>query len=393
MPMALEGLKVLDLASVWAGPSASVYLADQGAEVIKVEPPEGDEARRLFTHPALGNESPSFLVVNRNKRGVTLDIRKPEGLEIVHKLARRTDVLIHNFRPKAAKRLGLSYEDLEPQNPRLVYIQLSAWGTKGPYGERPGYELLVQALSGMMRQPATGGPPVAVGIAAADCSTPIGLAYGIALALLVRERTGHGQKVESSLLEMALAMQHVYLVRPENEPRSERAPTGQAVFSPYRCADGGWLVPFAVSDKEWARMCRVLEIPHLVDDPDFATSQARAAHSAELFPILEAIYATRPRDEWLGLLQDGDVPCAPVLSKEDVFDHPQITENEMIIDVPHPTAGHTQMIGVPVKLSANPPRIRYPSPLQGQHNEEVLEELGYDAEAIEKLRQAGVIPP
>ena len=391
MPMVLEGIKVLDLASIWAGPSTAVYLADQGAEVIKVEPPGGDEARRIFSHPRLGNESPSFLVVNRNKRGIVLDIRTPQGHEVFCKLVQRTDVLIHNFRPRVAQRLKLRYEDLEPLNQGLIYVQLSAYGKRGPYAERPGYDLLAQGLSGMMHRQLPDGTPIGSGIWAADCSTPIALAYGVALALLARQKTGRGQEVETSLLQMAIAMQSVDLVKPEVEPPGQRPHSSQASFATYRCADDQWIITVALSDKDWAKLCPVLEMPHLIDDPSFATRKARDAHSAELFPILEAIFASKPREEWLRLLEAGDVPCAPVISREEVYTRPQVVENEMMVEVAHPTAGRTVMMGIPLKLSANPGSIRRPSPLQGQHTVEVLQEMGYSDEAIGALRQARVI--
>ena len=391
MTMALEGIKVLDLATMWAAPSAAMYLADQGAEVIKVESPQGDEARRLFTHAALGNESPSYLVVNRNKRGIVVDIRQAEGLRIVKKLALQSDVLIHNFRPRVARRLGLTYEDLEPVHPRLVYVQLSAYGTKGPYADRPGYDLIFQALSGMMHRSMPDGTPIGAGIWAADCSTPMALAYGVSTALFVRERTGRGQKVETSLLQMAIAMQHVDLVKPEKEPPAGRQAANQATFSPYKGSDGQWFLPVALSDREWVRLCDVIGLGHLRDDPAFSTMRARAGNSAELFAILEATYATKTSDEWLRLLAEGDVPCSPILSRNEVLDQPQVIENEMVTELAHPTAGRTRMMGIPVRLSKNPGRIRRPSPTQGQHTMEVLKELGYSDQAIHDLKGAGVI--
>ncbi len=390
MPGVLEGIRVLDLASMWAAPSCAMYLADHGAEVIKVEPPRGDESRRIFTHTSLGNESPSFLAVNRNKRGIVLDLTKPEGQEIARRLAKGSDVVIHNFRPRVSKRLGLRYEDLEPQNPRLIYVELSAYGRKGPFADRAGYDILFQALSGMLHRRLPDGTPITSGVWAADCSTPIMLAYGVALALLARERTGRGQKVETSLLQMAIAMQFVDLVKPEVEPPGMRAPSTQATFAPYRCADGFWIIPVAISDKEWARLCQALELAHLIADPAFATPQTRA-YNNDLFPILAGVFETKPREEWLRLLQAADVPCAPVVSRDEVFSQPQVIENEMITEVRHPTAGRTLMMGVPVRLSANPGSIRRPSPLQGQHTADVLRELGYDDAAIAQLKKARVV--
>ncbi len=386
----LEGIRVLDLASMWAAPSCAMYLADHGAEVIKVEPPQGDESRRLFTHTSLGNESPSFLAVNRNKRGIVLDLRKPEAQAIARKLAQQSDVVICNFRPKVAQRLGLRYEDLGPQNPRLIYVELSAYGKQGPFADKAGYDLLFQALSGMLHRRLPDGTPLASGLWAADCSTPMMLAYGVALALLARERTGKGQRVETSLLQMAIAMQFVDLVKPEVEPPGKRQPSNQATFAPYRCADGKWIIPVAISDKEWRRLCKALDLTHLVDDPAFATPSTRA-YNNDLYPILAGVFEAKQRDEWLRLLQDADVPCAPVVDRSEVYGSPQVIANEMMTEITHPTAGRTVMMGVPVKLSRNPGSLRRPSPLQGQHTDEVLRELGYDSAAIATLRNAHAV--
>ncbi|MBI3743447.1 MAG: CoA transferase [Chloroflexi bacterium] len=390
MRMALEGVKVLDLASMWAAPLCGMYLADQGADVIKVEPPEGDEARRLFTHPSLGNESPSFLAVNRNKRGIVVDLRKPEGLDIVKRLAKRSDVLIHNFRERAVQRMGLSYESLSKDNPGLVYVPLTAFGRKGPYASRPGYDLLVQAMSGIMHRRVQG-TPIGAGIWATDAATPIALAYGVALALLERSRTGRGQVVETSLLNIGLALQVMDLVQPAALGKSERASSNQAVFAPYRCADDKWLLIVALSNKEWGRVCRALDLPHLSQDLNYATPQLRADHSLELFDILETTFLTKTREEWLAILTREDAPCVPILDRSDIYTHPQTLANGMIEEVKHATAGRTTMTGVPLRLSANPPRKPGPSPLQGEHTVEVLRELGYDAAAIAALEQRGVV--
>ena len=391
MGMALEGVRVLDLSSMWAAPGAGMYLADQGADVIKVEPPGGGDARRLFTHPNLGNESPSFLLLNRSKRGIVLDLRKPEGQDIARRLAAASDVLIHNFRSRVAERLRLAYGDLEPINPRLVYVALSAYGKKGPYAERRGYDLILQAMSGMMHRQLPDGTPIGAGIWAADSSTPMLLAYGVALALLQRERTGRGQQVETSLLEAAVAMQAVDMVKPQAERGAERAPANQATFAPYRASDGRWLLSVVLSDKEFASLVEALELPHLADDPRYASQQARSDHREELFGLLEGIFSTRSRDEWLRHLEDHDVPCAPILARDDVYDSPQVTANGVMTELAHPTAGPTKMMNIPLRLSANPANVRRHSPLQGEHTDEVLGELGYSEADIARLREAAVV--
>ena len=391
MPMALEGVKVLDLASMWAAPLAAMHLADQGADVIKVEPPSGDDARRLFTHPSLGNESPSFLYVNRNKRGIVVDLRQEQGREIVRKLAVETDVLIHNFRPQVAQRLTFDYPSMERLNPRIIYVGITAYGSQGPFAARPGYDLVVQALSGMMHRSMPDGSPIGAGIWAADSSAPWLLAYGVTLALLERQRTGRGQQVESSLVHAAIAMQAVDLVKPAAESDGQRASANQAVFAPYRCSDDAWLLVVALSDKEWAKLCGAVGLDHLVEDPAFGSQTLRAEQSPQISGLLEGIFATRPRSEWLDILERHDVPSTAIVGRDEVYDHPQLTANEVFTSLTHPTAGATRMIGVPLKLSSNPSRPTTPSPLQGKHTDEVLQELGYRPGEIEGLRDAGVV--
>jgi crotonobetainyl-CoA:carnitine CoA-transferase CaiB-like acyl-CoA transferase len=368
-----------------------MYLGDQGADVIKIEPPEGDTSRRLFTHPKLGNESPSYLVVNRNKRGIVLDLSKGEGRSAAKRLAAQTDVLIHNYRPGVAKRLGLAYEDLAKENKGLIYVELTAYGKDGPHAKRAGYDLLIQAQSGMLHRRLPDGTPLSSGVWVADCSTPMLIAYGVALALLERGKTGKGQKVETSLLQAAIAMQMVDLVKPEAEAGVQRAPSTQSVFGMYKCEDGQWLIPVALSEKEWGRLCKALEMEHLMSDPAFSSAQARADNNQQLLEILIEAFASKPRDAWLKRLEENDVPCAPVVAREHVPSQPQVVANQMMTEVTHPTAGRTLMMSPAVRLSRNPPSVRRPSPMQGQHTEEVLREAGFSAKAIAELRQSGAL--
>jgi crotonobetainyl-CoA:carnitine CoA-transferase CaiB-like acyl-CoA transferase len=395
MQAPLEGIRVLDLSQMWAVPGAGMYLADMGAEVIKVEPPWGDDARRTFTQPPIpGGESRSFLVVNRNKRGIALDVTSPEGREVVYSLVRRSDVLLHNFRPGVAERLGYGYETLRQLNPRLIYVAATPFGERGPYARRPGYDLLFQSLAGLLsKRRMPDGTPISSGIWVADCSAPILLAYGVALALLVREKTGQGQRVETSLLNMAIAMQSVDLVRVEREEPSPQGGdfSAQAMYSPYRCADGKWLIIVVVNDRQFQGLCRALELEHLVREPRFSTPLKRAQNSQELYELLEGIFSTRPREEWLRRLEVEDVPCAPILERGEVFEHPQIRENDMILRVEHPLAGWVEMMNIPLRLSLTPGSLRRPAPTFGQHTDEVLLELGYSWEAIEELRRKGVV--
>ncbi len=391
MAMALDGVKVLELASFWAAPTAGMLLAEHGAEVIKVESPMGDESRRFTSREEHGNESPSFLVVNRNKRGMVVDLRTPEGREIVRKLALRSDVLVHNYRMDAAERMGLRYEDLEALNPGLIYVHVSAYGKNGPMARHAGYDVVCQGLAGMMHRQMPDGTPIGPGIFATDGSAGIMLAYGVALALLARHRTGRGQMVETSLLQMAIAIQHVELVRLEMDRDVPRPPSDRPVIAkPYRCADGQWVLPVPVGDKQWAGLCRVMGDSELTANPQCATHLLRQANAVEICARLAEIFATRSRDQWLRRLEEEDVPCSPIVARHEVFDQPQVIANGMSATVDHPAVGRAEMTAVPLSLSATPGGIRRPSPMQGQHTVEVLRELGYSAAEIDALLKARV---
>ena len=393
--LALEGVKVVEVAQVWAAPGIGMYLGDQGADVVKIEPLWGDDSRRLFTQPPTAQgESRSFLVVNRNKRGMAVDISCPRGREIVYRLLDRADVFIHNFRPGVDQRLGYDYETLGRRNPRLIYVGVSAFGDRGPYAQRRGYDLLFQSIAGILGKRRTPeGVPISSGIWVSDASAPMAMAYGVALALLVRQRTGRGQRVETSLLHMALAMQSVDMVRVEQEDPAGGSVdySSQALYSPYRCQDGKFLIMVVLNNQQFAALCRALELEHLIDDPAFADNLKRAQRSGELRELIEGILATKPREEWLSILERHDLPAAPVLERDEVFEHPQIRDNEIMAFQKHPMAGKVEMFNVPVRLSENPGGLRRPAPLLGQHTEEVLGELGYDAARIQQLKDQKVI--
>ena len=397
MKYALEGIKVLDLSQMWAVPGAGMYLGDQGADVIKIEPKWGGEGRRLLTASPIETErgpiTRHFLPINRNKRSIAIDITTDEGREILYKLAESADVMLQNYRPETRKRLKVDYETMHRINPRLIYLDFSPYGLKGPYVNKPGYDRVVQSLSGIHgRRHLPDGTPLAGGVWVADCATPMLIAYGVALALLMREKTGQGQRLEASLLGGTIAMQSVELVRAQSEKASPpRSYADQAMYAPYVGQDGKWLIIIIVQDQEFVRLCQVLDLEHLPNDPNFVTHAKRAENSETLYPIVAAVFATKPRDEWIRLLEEADVPCAPILTPAEVFDHPQTVQNELIVEVDDPRVGKVKMMGIPLKIADAPGSIRRLAPDLGQHTDEILLAVGYNKAKIEQLRQNGVV--
>jgi CoA:oxalate CoA-transferase len=380
----------LDLAGMWAAPGISMYLGDQGAEVIKVEPRTGDLSRTLGTTPYLKENSRSFMVVNRNKRGITVDTRKPAGKEIVLKLAGWADVLIENFRPGVTERLGIGYDDLAPLNPRLIYCSVSGYGRKGPYAEKAAYDRILQGLSGAMFRRMPSGEPIGTGIWIADCSVPMMMSYGIMLALWQREKTGLGQRVNTSLLQAAIAMQSVDLVMADDDP----TPRGGEAFQGtgiYRCGDGVYINVVALADHQFMRLLQVMDLGHLTGDPRAKDPLRSAEFRNEVSTVLQGIFETRSAEEWLQALHTADVPCGPILTRDEVFEEPQVLENEMLVRTEHPAAGRLRMLGIPLELSATPGSIRRPAPRLGEHTDEVLREFGYSADEIGALRAEEVI--
>jgi crotonobetainyl-CoA:carnitine CoA-transferase CaiB-like acyl-CoA transferase len=383
MDLPLTGIRVVELAQHLAGPGTGMYLADQGADVIKVEPVAGTSRQ------GGPRRSPGFTVLNRNKRGITLDIRSPEGKAVLIRLVRNADVLIHNFRTGVAERLGIGYEELAEANPRLIYASITAFGSKGNWAAKGGYDRLTQGLSGAMYRRDKDGIPLATGIWLSDCSVPMLMAYGIMLALWVRERSGRGQKVETSLLQAALAMQTTNLVRMGDEVAAP-VDAGDA-YGIFRCSDGLYLNVCALQPDQFRRFCHAIGLDDLADDGRFFDPKLRAEFRRQAYPRMNGILETRPISEWIQVLDDADVPCAPILERSQVFDQPQVTENGMIASFDNSETGRVSMVGVPVQLSATPGSIRSPAPELGQHTNEVLEELGFSVKSIAKMREEAVI--
>ena len=396
MALPLEGIKVIDMTQIVMGPACTRNLADQGADVIKVEPPRGDDFRGRYTSPGLTrhNQSRPFLTLNRNKRSIAVDLTKQSGQEVVQRLAEWADVMVVNLRSRAAQRLRMDYATLEQRNPQLVYASINGYGPKGPDADLPAYDMALQARSGIASTSKTPeGAPIPSAILIADMSGAMFLCYAIMVALWERQKTGRGQKVELSLLSQALAMQDLDMVRLQDEPDmlSEDAPRGATFF--YRCSDDRYLSVVMVTDRQWANLCKVLDLEHLIDDPRYASFDSRRTNAQEVFELLSGVLGTRPRAEWLRLLREAEVPAAPVAERAEVFDDVQVTANEMFFRQAHPDVGEVTMLNVPFTLSgsAGETPLRRPTPGLGQHTDEVLGMLGYTEQEIGALRQAKAV--
>jgi len=391
---ALEGVRVIELTHAWAGPYCGMMLGDMGAEVIKIENPrQKTEARGGY--PYVANESVIFMMLHRNKKSVTLDLKNPAGREIFLDLVRTADVVIQNFRPGLMKKLRLTYDDLKEINPALVYASLSGYGNTGPKADFPGVNMIALAESGLASTTISGdSPPVPLGYALCDVVASMWASTGILSAYIHRLKTGKGQEVDMSLLEAGLSLmvspvaQH-YHVKGDWVAQTGRtdsnAPSGF-----FRCADGFYLTVFASYPALWDRFVKVMKLEHLTADARFATRDARTVNAQALHDIIEPMYETKPVDYWVELLVNAGVPAAPVNPVGRVIQDEQVIAREMIVTQMHPTAGEIHVVGVPVKLSETPGSIRTPAPLLGEHTDEVISALGHGARLAE-LRQNAVI--
>ena len=392
----LHGVRVLDLSRVLAGPYCTMFLGDLGAEVVKVEQPGTGDDTRSWGPPFLGGESAYYLCVNRNKRSVTLDLRTPEGIEVLRRLALEADVLMENFRPGTLAGWGLAEAEIRRRNPRLIYASLSAFGSSGPLKDRPGYDLAIQAWGGLMSiTGAADGEPSKVGVAIIDVVAGLMLGNAIAAALYAREHTGQGQRIETSLMEAEVASLinagSNYLVTGKVPGRWGNAHPNIVPYQSFPTADGHLVVAVA-NEAIWARFCEGVGRPELAADPRFDTNAHRVENRGELIGILDDMFRSRPGDEWTELLNGAGVPCSPVQDIRQVFESPQVLATGMLREVEHPTAGKVRMAGLPVKFSATPASIRRPPPRLGEHNDEVLEDwLALDGAAIAELRRKGAL--
>jgi len=394
MALALEGLLVLDLTRVLAGPYATMILADLGADVIKLEMPvTGDDSRAFPPH--INGESAYFMSLNRNKRSITLNLKTAGGKEIFLDMIRKVDVVVENFRPGTMERLGLGYEVLKKENPRLIYAAASGFGHTGPYSKRPAYDAVVQAMGGIMSitgQP--GGPPTRVGTSMGDITAGLFTTIGILASLAHREKTGDGQKVDVAMLDSQVAILENAIARytavgEVPEPIGNRHPS-ITPFEPFNTKDGQLMIAVG-NNALWSKFCKEIERDKLRDDPRFSTNMLRTANYTELRPLLAGALRDKTTAEWRRIFDESGIPNGPINSVDQVIADPQVIAREMIVEVDHPVAGKTSLPGIPIKLSETPGTIREPAPLLGEHTVEILSEVfGYTPDQIEAMKEQGL---
>lgn len=386
---ALEGIKVLDLSRVLAGPYCTMMLADFGADIIKIEPPNVGDDSRAFG-PFVGKESAYFMSLNRNKRSMILNFKRQEECDLFKELVKQADVVVENYRPGTMEKLGLGYEELKKINPKLIYAACSGFGHSGPYQDKPAYDIIVQAMGGIMSiTGAEDGEPTRVGASIGDIIAGMFTAYGVLLAMFHRERTGEGQKVDVGMLDCQLAILENAIARYVTSgvvpgPLGNRHPS-ITPFASFTAQDGHIIVG-AGNDRLWERLCTILERTDLIKDARFDTNSNRTANVKELAVIFNGIFSTKPIQAWLDILEQAGLPCAPINTIDKVVNDPHIAAREMIVEVEHPVAGKLKMPGVPVKMSATPGAVETHAPLLGQHTAEILKELlGWDKEKVESF--------
>ncbi|MDR7076080.1 crotonobetainyl-CoA:carnitine CoA-transferase CaiB-like acyl-CoA transferase [Neobacillus niacini] len=391
----LEGIKVLDLSRTLAGPYCTMLLGDMGADVIKVEQPEsGDETRR-FTPPTWNGEATYYLTSNRNKRGITVDLKSPEGKEIIYKLAKEADIFVENFRTGAMDRLGFGYEKIKEINPRIVYTSISGFGRTGPEKDRAGYDVLLQGFGGLMS--ITGdpdGPPVKAGISLVDLSTGLFAVYGTLSALIAAQRTGKGQFIDVSLLDGQISLlNHLatgYFATGKPAGRMGSAHPSVAPYQAFRAKDMDFILAVA-NDRLWKKCCEALNWMDLLEDSRFIKNIDRVNNCEELVSIMSDRFIQMEYKEIFESLDKCGVPCGPIHTIDQILNHPHVKARDMIQEINHPIVNNLKVPGFPVKLSETPANLRHHPPLLGEHTDDVLSELGYSEEQIEELKNNKVV--
>ena len=378
LPPPLDGVRVVDLTSYIAGSYSAMMLADLGAAVLKVESLEGDSFREL----------PGFFGWNRGKRSIALNLKTPEGRQIVERLAGEGDVLMENWRPGVADRLGVGHAHLLELNPKLIYCSVTAFGSTGPYVDRPGFDPLLQAMGGLMTLQGFGGAPQYLRTAPTDYYTAAIAAQAVLAALFARQRTGRGQRIETSLLRGVLALQSGIAIDYPGKPTLMRE---NPTYRLYQGSDGQWFFVACGNQSFWVKLCTALGMQDFADDPRFASWLLRIQNSEALLPIIEKRFGEKPRAEWLGVLAAHDIPAAPVKTIQEFMNDPAVQHHDMVHEYDHPDVGRLRLMGQPLAFAGTPTRDPGPPPTLGQHTDEVLRELGYDATAVHDLRARKVV--
>ncbi len=394
-PGPLAGMRVLELAQIMAGPTCGMMLADMGADVVKIEKlPGGDDARG-YREPRVNGVSAPFMILNRNKRGIALNLKLPQGRDILLRMVKEADVLTENYRRGTLEKLGLGYDILSRINPGLIYCAVSGYGRDGPMGDKPGFDLIAQGFSGLMSVTGEpGGAPAKTGNSIADTNAGILAMAGITAAYVHKLKTGEGQIVDTSLIEAAIQQTYwqaaIYFATGESA-----GPTGSAhlLAAPYQAfkASDGWLNIGGANQGNWERIAVALGRPEWRDDPRFASNSARMENIGELTAAMNAILATRSKGEWMAVLDAAGVPAGPVHSIGEALSHPQTVARGMVVDLEHPQAGPTRALGCPIHFSRTPTRIDRPAPMLGEHSRELLQEYGYSDAEIDGFVAAGVV--
>ena len=392
----LKGLTVIELAHIMAGPVCGLMLADMGADVIKVEKhPGGDDSRR-FLPPDIEGESAAFMMMNRNKRGIAVNLKTEDGQAVVRRLLESADVVIENYRHGTMARLGLSYESLATANPGLIYCEISGFGRTGPYAERGGFDLIAQGMSGLMSVTGEGEgrPPVKVGAPITDITAGILGAMGVAAAYAERLKTGRGQRVDTSLFEAGIVQTYwasaiTFATGRPPGPMGSAHPLN-APYQAFRTEDG-WITVGAANQVNWLRLVRVIGAPELAEDPRFKENAGRMTNLAALVDALAPHLASRTTDDWLKLLEAAGVPAGPVLNIAEMHRDPQAIARDMVVSAEHSRLGPVKTLGLPVKFSATPGGVLRGAPLYGEHSREVLAEFGFGDDEVQRLLEADVI--
>jgi formyl-CoA transferase len=392
----LSGIRVLDLSRILAGPWCTMLLGDLGAEVIKIERPGTGDDTRTWGPPFAGGESAYYLCCNRNKKSMVVDLKKPRGAELVRDLARTSDVLVENFTPGLMSRFGLDYESLREVNPRLIYCAISAYGQDGPYRDRPGYDMVLSAVGGLMWITGPeGGEPCKVGVAITDVVTGVHASGAIMASLLWRARSGRGQYIDCSLLDVQVsALANIasnYLVAGQEAKRWGTAHESIIPYQVFQTKDRPIAIAVA-NQKLWENFCRLIGKKEWIEDPRFESNPKRVENRETLLPLVAEVMAQKTCEDWVALLVEGAIPCGPVNNMQSLFADPQVLHRGMVAEVPHPTIGTLRLGGVPIKYAETPAAVRLPPPLLGEHTEEILADvLGQTPQDIERLREQGVI--